>query len=198
MLGVVVSTLAMVCKWMKQLPTMLAHHACCSITRSYCLAVCKETTCNAHAWPQDCWKSCANGSNIFTLCFSDHRTKEMLGFVASKGWLVSNFAQQLITTCNNMQQGVQTDATCSIQQGWEMLANNVVFVCKGLYWSAGSKLWYLCYSDELAVKIMTHMDYWYLSYWSAGSKLRSLQASRILFSSVKGSFLESSNCRSAS
>ena len=177
---------------------MLAHHACCSITRSYCIAVSKETTCNARAWPQDCWKSCENGSNIVTLCFSDHRTKEMLGFVASKGWLVSNFAQQLITTRNNMQQGVQTDATCSIQQGWEMLANNVVFVCKGLYWSAGSKLWYLCYSDELAVKIMTHMDYWYLSYWSAGSKLRSLQASRILFSSVKGSFLESSNCRSAS
>ena len=142
---------------------------------------------NERAWP-----------NNVALRFGDHGTKEMLGFVASKGWLVSNFAQQLITTCNNMQQGVQTDATCSIQQGWELLDNNVVFVCTGLYSSAGSKLWYLCYSDELAVKIMTHMDYWYLSYWSAGSKLRSLQASRILFSSVKGSFLESSSCRSAS
>jgi len=28
-----------------------------------------------------------------------------------------------------MQQGVQTDATCNIQQFWEMLANNVASVC---------------------------------------------------------------------
>ena len=28
--------------------------------------------------------------------------------------------------------GVQTDATCNIQQCWELLANNVVSVCKGL------------------------------------------------------------------
>ena len=31
-------------------------------------------------------------------------------------WPVSNFAKQLPTTRNNMQQGVQTDATCNIQQ----------------------------------------------------------------------------------
>ena len=85
MLGVVASMLAMVCKWMKQLPTMLAHHACCSFMRSSCIAVSKEATCNAHAWPQHCWKSCANGSNIVMLRFSNHGTKEMLGFVASKG-----------------------------------------------------------------------------------------------------------------
>ena len=28
------------------------------------LAVPKETICNARAWPQHCWKSCANGSKI--------------------------------------------------------------------------------------------------------------------------------------
>ena len=32
-------------------------------------------------------------------------------------------------TLNNVQQGVQTDATCSIQQWWELLANNVASVC---------------------------------------------------------------------
>ena len=32
-----------------------------------------------------------------------------------------------------MQQGVQTDATCNIQQCWELLANNVVSVCTGFY-----------------------------------------------------------------
>ena len=36
------------------------------------------------------------------------------------------------TTSNNMQQGVQTDATCNIQQCWELLANNVESVCTRL------------------------------------------------------------------
>ena len=49
-------------------------------------------------------------SNIVTLRFGEHRTKE----VASKVWPVSNFAQQHTTTSNNMQQGVQTDAACDI------------------------------------------------------------------------------------
>ena len=64
---------------------------------------------NQRAWPQQCWKSCANGSNIVALRFGDHGTKEMSG-------PISNFAQQHATTSNNMQQGVQTDATCKIQQ----------------------------------------------------------------------------------
>ena len=37
------------------------------------------------------------------------------------------------TLRNNMQQGVQTDATCNIQQCWELLANNVTSVCTGPY-----------------------------------------------------------------
>ena len=36
------------------------------------------------------------------------------------------------TLRNNMQQGVQTDATCNIQQCWKLLANNVASVCTGL------------------------------------------------------------------
>ena len=39
-------------------------------------------------------------------------------------------AQQLPTTRNNMQKGVQT---CSIQQCWELVANNVASVFTGLY-----------------------------------------------------------------
>ena len=31
-----------------------------------------------------------------------------------------------------MQQGVHTDATCNIQQSWELLANGVASVCTGL------------------------------------------------------------------
>ena len=33
---------------------------------------------------------------------------------------------------NDMQQGVQTDTRCNIQQFWELLANNVASVCTGL------------------------------------------------------------------
>ena len=36
-------------------------------------------------------------------------------------------------TFNNMKQDVQTDATCNIQQYWELLANNVASVYTGLY-----------------------------------------------------------------
>ena len=42
--------------------------------------------------------------------------KEILRVVSSKVLLVSNFAQQLPTTRNNMQQSVQKDATYDNQQ----------------------------------------------------------------------------------
>ena len=40
---------------------------------------------------------------------------------------------QVQTLRNNIQQGVQIDATCNIQQCRELLANNVASVCTGLY-----------------------------------------------------------------
>ena len=95
MLRTVASVLVVVCKRMQQLPTMLAHHGCWSVTRSYCFAVSKETMCNARVWPQQCWESCAillrHASAITEL---------------KKYWELRN----------NMQQGMQTDATCNNQQ----------------------------------------------------------------------------------
>ena len=43
------------------------------------------------------------------------------------------------TLHNNIQQGVQTDATCDIQQCWELLASNVASVCTGLKSLTGFK-----------------------------------------------------------
>ena len=111
--NIVAPVLAVVCKRMQQLPTMLGpavHRGKDTTHKSL------RTIRNECAWPQQCWKSCPNGSNIVALCFGDHGTKEMLGVVGWKVWLVSNFAQQHATTSNNMQQGVQTDPTCNIQQ----------------------------------------------------------------------------------
>ena len=99
MLGVVALVLVVVCKRLQQLPTMLgpAVHPGKDTTHKSL-----ETICNARARPQQCWKSCANGSNIVALRFGDHGTKEMLGIVGSKILPFSNFAQQLPTTCNRV------------------------------------------------------------------------------------------------
>ena len=44
------------------------------------------------------------------------------------GGSISDCAQNLPTTPNSMQQGVQTDVTCNIQRFWELLTNNVASV----------------------------------------------------------------------
>ena len=77
-LGVVACVLAVVCKRMQQLPTMLgpAVHRGKDTTRKSL-----QTMHNERAWPQQCWKRCANGSNIVAQRFGDHGTKEMLGVV---------------------------------------------------------------------------------------------------------------------
>ena len=50
-------------------------------------------------------------------CVRLHGAKSLTGF------------KLCATTSNNMQQGVQTDARCNIQQYWELLVNNVASVC---------------------------------------------------------------------
>ena len=47
---------------------------------------------------------------------------------------------QTLRTPNNMQQGVQTDATCIIQQCWELLARKVLSFCTGLYLAKKRKI----------------------------------------------------------
>ena len=63
----------------------------------------------------------ANNSNIVgSCCIRLYVAKSLTGF------------KRCVTTSNNMQQGVQTDATCNIQQSWELLVNDVASVCTGL------------------------------------------------------------------
>ena len=61
---------------------------------------------NVRAWPQQCWRSCANGSNIVALRFGDHGTKEMLGLLLAEkfDWFQTfwNNGQQHPTTCNRV------------------------------------------------------------------------------------------------
>ena len=101
---VVASVLAVMCKQMQQLSTMLgpAVHRAKDTTHESLWSMRNE-----RALPQQCWKSYANGSNIVALRFGDHRTKEMLGVIGWNVWPVSNFAQQHATTCNRVSQRTQ-------------------------------------------------------------------------------------------
>ena len=72
-LAVVTSVLAVLYKRIQQLPTMLGpavHRGKDTSPKTL------EIMCNARAWPQQCWRSCAiNGSNIVALRLGDHGTK---------------------------------------------------------------------------------------------------------------------------
>ena len=65
-------------QWMQQFPTMsgpAVHRGKDTTHRSL------KTMRNERARPQQCWESCANGSNIVALRFGDNGTTEMLGVV---------------------------------------------------------------------------------------------------------------------
>ena len=68
-----------------------------------------------------CLKPHANGRNIV-----GQQLPTLMGVVASVCTKL-NF-DRFQTLLNNMQQGVQKDATCNTWQYWELLANNVTFV----------------------------------------------------------------------
>ena len=102
---------------------------CWFLVRMY---LCGYVACSARAPAQHCWMCCANERNIVGPLFDDRETIEMLALVASEVWPVSNFIQQLPTSRNNTQHGVQTLATCWAHQCCVLLAKNVVIVCTGL------------------------------------------------------------------
>ena len=62
------------------------------------------------------------------------KTNRVMIMEQKKCWqLLAEKFDRFQTLRNNMQQEVQTDTTCNIQQCWELLANNVASVCTGLY-----------------------------------------------------------------
>ena len=83
-----------------------------------------ETMCNVRAWPQQCWKSCENISNIVTFRFGYHGTKEIMGVVGLKVLPLSNFALLLPTTT---QQRKTCNRMCKRTQ--HVTCNNAASVC---------------------------------------------------------------------
>ena len=93
-----------------------------------------ETMYNVRVWPQKCWKSCANGSNIVTFRFGHYGTNEILGVVGFKVLPLSNFARQFLTTT---QQRKTCDWMCKRTQ--HVTCNNVASVCTRLNWEWRSR-----------------------------------------------------------
>ena len=46
--------------------------------------------------------------------------------------MLVSYVQTVATTPNKTQKDMQMEATCNIQQCWELFANNVASVCVGL------------------------------------------------------------------
>ena len=87
-----------------------------------------------NAWPQQCWKSCANGSNLLRYASAITEQKKCWELLAEKfDWFqtLRNNTQQHPTTCNRVRKRTQ-HVTCNMQQCWELLANNLASVCTGL------------------------------------------------------------------
>ena len=79
-----------------------------------------ETIGNAHAWSKHVERAVQNDPALLRYASAITEPKEMLGSLTG--------SKLRLTTPNNMQQGVQTDATCNTQQCWVLLANKVAML----------------------------------------------------------------------
>ena len=79
---------------------------------------------NERAWPQQCWKSCANGSNIVALRFGDHGTKKCWELLAEKFdrfQTLRNNTQQHPTTCNRVCKRTKHVTPNNVESCWSTM-----------------------------------------------------------------------------
>ena len=115
MLGVAASVLAVVCKQMQQLQAMLgpAVHRGKGITYKTL-----ETMCNASAWLQQCWKSCAN-VRIQNCCATLRRSRNKRN--VGSCWLKSLTGFKLCAsarTCNKGYKRTQHVSSNNVGSCW--------------------------------------------------------------------------------
>ena len=111
----------------------------------------------------------------------------VLGVVASVLAVVCKRMQQLptLTTRRNMQQGVETDAICNIQQCWELLANNVASVCTGLC---------MYPANTSFIHITRHWRSFYMVVALRARKIRYYLVQRLFFFFFSTKFIEITVC----
>ena len=91
---------------------------------------------NAQARPQQCWNSCANGSNIVALRFGDHGTKKCWELLAEKFdrfQTLGNNTQLHPTTCNRVCKRTQYVTSNNVGSCWPTMlrpfAQGLTFIC---------------------------------------------------------------------
>ena len=126
MLGVVSCVLAVVCKRMQQVWDLQ-----CTVGRIQPISLCNPCGMSVRG-SNNVGRTVQTDPTLLRYASAITEQKKCWELLAEKFKPVSNFAQQYATTSNNMQQGVQTDATCNIQQCWDLVANNVASVWMGL------------------------------------------------------------------
>ena len=125
------------------------------------------------AWPPTMFEELCKRIQHCCSTLRGSRNKRNVGSCWLKSLTGSNFAQQHATTSNNMQQGVQTDATCNIQQCWSCwptmlrpFARGLIRTLNSLLLKAGAHLMGSCSRGlRPGLKVCSeHMNDWqYLS-----------------------------------
>ena len=115
------------CKRTQQLPTLLRQQCWnlqCIVGRIQPISLCKPCVMSVRG-PNNVGRAVQTDPTLLRYASAITEQKKCWELLAEK-------FDRFQTLRNNMQQGVQTDATCNIQQCWELLANNVASVCTGL------------------------------------------------------------------
>ena len=135
------------CKRTQQLPTLLRH--CWELLRACWQWCANECNKSQQCWDLQCVVGRIQPISLCKPCVISMRGPGTVGRAVQtdptllrhasaiteqkKCWeLLAEKFDRFQTLRNNMQQGVQADATCNIQQFWELLANNVASVCTQL------------------------------------------------------------------
>ena len=119
MLRVVSCVLAVVCKRMQQVWDLQ-----CTVGRIQPISLCDPCGMSVRG-PNDVGRTVQTDPTSLRDASAITEKKKCWELLAEK-------FNRFQTLRNNMQQGVQTDASCKIQKCWEFLANNVASVCTGL------------------------------------------------------------------
>ena len=101
----------------------------CIVGRIQPISLCKPCVMSVRG-PNNVGRAVQTDPTLLRYALAITERKKCWELLAEKfDWFQTFRAEQRATTSNNMQQSVQTDATCNIQQCWELFVNNVASIC---------------------------------------------------------------------
>ena len=100
----------------------------CIVGRIQPISLCKPCVMSVRG-PNNVGRAVQTDLTLLPYASAITEQKKCWELLAEKFDRLQTLCNNTQTTSNNMQQDVQTDATCKIQQCWELLVNNVASVC---------------------------------------------------------------------